>query len=552
MFETSDGNAALIDVMQEVESPTATSLAYEVYKRMPNDTDFTVFRAAGMAGLNFAFVGDVAHYHTPLDDLRHLDARTVQHQGASVWAVTRALANRELSDLHGDDAVYLDVWGLTLLSAPVSAVVPGSIVLLLGVLAMVAVLRRRAGLSWRALGWGMLAALGGIVVTAVAAMLTDRLIVGLAEHPTPWYANPLPQRYALVVALVLVGGAWIVPVGRRAGVVATLVGVTLAWSGLGLAVALSIRGAAPFALLPTMALLASLMLVAFVRPSAGRNVVVLGLPTLVTGALWIPLGLGLEQTLGFAAAIAVVAPWIMSLTAVAPDAVARSEGRSLRWWHGLVGLLAWAAVVVVAARVEPYDEDHPRRLSVAHMTDATAGTAQLLAHPAGEPLPEAIRKVASFGDPIDASTPLIRAAWSAPAEPSERPPPQLEVLEEQQGDGGRRVKIRLQSPRGADRIALLFPSGAAVRGMTVHDQTLAPDDLPAHFDGRQGLVVFGVPPQGVEVQLELGAAAPMQVELYDVSIQLTAAAQALADARPDWAVQSQWGDSAVMKTVIQL
>src|SRR5690606_38828438 len=86
LFETSDGNAALVEAyVSAAPRPHATSLAYEVYRRMPNDTDLTVFKQAGVAGLNFAFVGDVGHYHTPLDDLAHLHLPSVQHQATTCW-----------------------------------------------------------------------------------------------------------------------------------------------------------------------------------------------------------------------------------------------------------------------------------------------------------------------------------------------------------------------------------------------------------------------------------------------------------------------------------
>src|SRR4029077_6914987 len=50
-----------------VSRPTSNSLYYFIYKLLPNDTDFTVFKAAGYEGLNFALIGDVERYHTPQD-----------------------------------------------------------------------------------------------------------------------------------------------------------------------------------------------------------------------------------------------------------------------------------------------------------------------------------------------------------------------------------------------------------------------------------------------------------------------------------------------------
>ncbi len=45
--------------------PTANSLAAAVYRRMPNDTDFTHALRKGLPGLNFAFIDDQLAYRTP-------------------------------------------------------------------------------------------------------------------------------------------------------------------------------------------------------------------------------------------------------------------------------------------------------------------------------------------------------------------------------------------------------------------------------------------------------------------------------------------------------
>ena len=62
-----------------VSRPMSNSLYYFVYKLLPNDTDFTVFKASGFEGLNFALIGNVERYHTPQDKLANLDLRSLQH-----------------------------------------------------------------------------------------------------------------------------------------------------------------------------------------------------------------------------------------------------------------------------------------------------------------------------------------------------------------------------------------------------------------------------------------------------------------------------------------
>ena len=53
--------------------PKVTSAADRIYKNMPHETDLAVFLRRGLPGLNLAFVKGLARYHTPLDDLEHLD-----------------------------------------------------------------------------------------------------------------------------------------------------------------------------------------------------------------------------------------------------------------------------------------------------------------------------------------------------------------------------------------------------------------------------------------------------------------------------------------------
>ena len=82
MFETGSHSLWLMPLFaRAVPRPLANSLYYAIYRRLPNDTDFSVFKKHGFDGFNFAFIGDVSHYHTPLDNLRDLDAGSLQSQG---------------------------------------------------------------------------------------------------------------------------------------------------------------------------------------------------------------------------------------------------------------------------------------------------------------------------------------------------------------------------------------------------------------------------------------------------------------------------------------
>src|SRR5213079_614462 len=94
MFETSNENGALIrEFARSAPYPMATSLMAAIYKLLPNDTDFTVLKAAGVPGLNFAFLETYEAYHTRLDTIDNLDPRSVQHLGANVLGIVRHFGN---------------------------------------------------------------------------------------------------------------------------------------------------------------------------------------------------------------------------------------------------------------------------------------------------------------------------------------------------------------------------------------------------------------------------------------------------------------------------
>jgi len=115
MFQTSNGNGPLIrELAAAAPYPVATSLAYEIYKRLPNDTDMSVFRKYGYAGYDFAFIDNVLDYHTPADDVAHLDPATVQHAGSYALELARRLGNADLAALRqpAGDAVYFSAGGL--------------------------------------------------------------------------------------------------------------------------------------------------------------------------------------------------------------------------------------------------------------------------------------------------------------------------------------------------------------------------------------------------------------------------------------------------------
>jgi hypothetical protein len=124
MFETSLGNGKLIEGLATVPFLSATSLFYEVYKRLPNDTDLSVFKQRGIPGMNFSAIDGYTSYHTQLDRPEFLNQGSLQHEGDIMLTLVKHFGNISLNDLNSEDKIYFDFPELGLVNYPVSWVFP--------------------------------------------------------------------------------------------------------------------------------------------------------------------------------------------------------------------------------------------------------------------------------------------------------------------------------------------------------------------------------------------------------------------------------------------
>ena len=128
LLETNHGNKSLIEhfVAADPEFPTTNSLAYSVYKMLPNDTDLTVLREdGGINGFNFAFIDDHFDYHTANDAPENLDLETLAHQGSYLMPLLEYFSRVPLEDLNSpEDVIYFDIPVFHMLSYPFSWIWP--------------------------------------------------------------------------------------------------------------------------------------------------------------------------------------------------------------------------------------------------------------------------------------------------------------------------------------------------------------------------------------------------------------------------------------------
>ncbi len=353
LFETSRDNRRFIGpIARALPRPDTDSLAPAVYDLLPNDTDLTVFKRVGLSGVNFAYIGDVENYHTPNDDIRHVDLRSVQHQGENVLAAVRVFANSDLSKRTTGNAVWTDVLGFFVISWPSSASLPVAILSLMAAFVAVALLIRDRESTFREVAAGLIA----FVASIAAASLAGIVVWYLASlRGMTWLAHPLPSIVAAwtvgVIATVAVVGAF----RRQARCAGVLAGIAVAWNVVAIAVAATFPGASYLFLLPAVAM----SLVGLVRGmEIADDEPGLIISALIAAIFWFPLATSLYESLG-APSLVVSAIALALVTSTFAPLFDRVSGRAIA--------IAAAGVLVLAllgALLPPVSASHPRRIPI--------------------------------------------------------------------------------------------------------------------------------------------------------------------------------------------
>ena len=530
LFETSPMNAALIaGAGGSVRGAVANSLTYEVYKRLPNDTDFTVFKRAGMAGVNIAFLGGVTHYHSALDTPANVDRASLQHHGEYLTGLLRVFGNAALPLPASRDAIYFPAPGDGLVQYAPWLALPLAALGLLLVVGIAAQARRAGELgAWRLVG----AMLRVLALLAVAGLAGWGFWTG-ARWINPnfrWLSNGDGYHTELLLLglLAMIAAGVLALAGRRP---ADRVACWLVWALLATATAVALPGASWVFTWPLLA-------GALAQYAAGH-------PRAPRAAAWLAPGLGLVPLaflaapliwLLYAALGPAQLPVISGLAALfllpLTPLLAGTGGRGTTALLLLAGCsLAGAGLAMSGFSVEAKKPNHivyllertppPTRAagpatlaapSLARVSDAApatpaararwftsdeevdAWTTQFLGtHPARGPVPELGR---------------VRPVLQAAAPILDLPVPRARIVADSTANGERRLTLQVESP--ANALTLEAGDGNAVRA--VHGNGAL---LFAAADGQpfRRVQIVAPPAAGVEVRFDLAAGAPLQLQL---------------------------------------
>ena len=211
IVESNGGNAQLIHAFAKakVAHPTANSLMYSLYKLVPNDSDFTIFREDGdIQGYNFAFIDDHFDYHTAQDSVSRLDKASLNHHAEYLTALLGYFADADLTELKTDqDVVYFNFPVIGMVFYPFAWVLSMAILGCAALLPICYVGIKRQRLSLMAIGRGFMPLILSVVSAGLIGYFGWKALLFLF----PQYAD-IPQNFTY-------NGHWII---------ATFVSLTLA------------------------------------------------------------------------------------------------------------------------------------------------------------------------------------------------------------------------------------------------------------------------------------------------------------------------------------
>jgi hypothetical protein len=216
LFQTGPSNGWLLKPWaRRAPHPRGASYAIEIYRRLPNDTDFSILARHDVPGLNFAVTGDSYAYHTARDTPERVTDRALLATGETV---VETVAARDAMDVRTRDTAtngtFFDIGRTVAVSwGPVVSWVIAVAALVCGLLAWFAAL----GASVRLLGlwrW-ILDVVWTIAGTALVAAAMAGGTWALRESRAvyhPWYAHP-GRMFLLLLALGTIAGWAVIRAG---------------------------------------------------------------------------------------------------------------------------------------------------------------------------------------------------------------------------------------------------------------------------------------------------------------------------------------------------
>lgn len=530
MFETSEHNGWLIqEFAKSAPHPVANSLAYEIYRILPNDTDLSVFKKAHYPGLNFAYINGLSHYHTQLDSFQQIDERSLQHQGSYALGLTGHFGQVGLEKREEPNAVYFNILRGWLVHYPGAWVFPltGLIVLLLIVMAVLELRKKRLtltgiGLGFLALTLSLGLSIGAVLLVRYLIGKFQGVIEGLPQGETYYGDLYLLGFLLLTVATTSVLYALF---SKKISTRNLLFGALLWWAVAMILSSVYLPGASYFFSWPLLfGLVAYLLLPAEPqRLISWKRLLLLNacaLPAIILVAPMIYF-IFTALTISFLTPVIALTTLLLGLLIPQLSLMARPNRWLLPAATGLPGVI----IIIVCATSVGFSAGQPKLNTIFYGLNADTGKAVWASM---EQRPDAWTQQFLSNDAKEGTMPEFfqgssRGAYlQSPAPVASLVAPDIKVFDDRVDGDVRTLRLRVTSPRQAPVMAIYLDSQAEVLRATVNGKQVADNAVPASAARRNqwNMRYYGVPAEGFELVAEIKTTQPLKIRLVDQSYEL--------------------------------
>lgn|GEM_PF-3168613 len=114
LFETHENNYGMVSEFINASSmPYGYSFINDIYKILPNYTDYEPFKNSDVQGLNLAYIEGLDVYHSEQDNIDSVTLETLQHHGQNAYELAQHFGNVDFRSINAeeDTAVYFNLLG---------------------------------------------------------------------------------------------------------------------------------------------------------------------------------------------------------------------------------------------------------------------------------------------------------------------------------------------------------------------------------------------------------------------------------------------------------
>ncbi len=507
-FETGFNNGWVMpEFVKAVPYPVASSLMGTVYHNMPNDTDFTIFRDAGLPGFNFGYISGAYAYHSPLDNIENLDLASLQHDGSYALSLTRHFGDLDLDRPSQPDAVYFGILWLGMIVYPGALAIPFAILAVLAVIGLIVFGLRRKRFSLKGIGLSFLTFLGIVAAAALAEWLVWQGVTLIhpqyktmwlmALYNAPWYW------WAFTALTIAIAAGLFALLRKKLSAGDLSVGAMLWWAILAALTSFTLPGVSYIFTWPLVFTLIGMAAAFAFENRPALKTAALGLTAIPAFALVAPTLLGVYNGLSMEMAVVpvILTALLSGLLFLHLDVIA-----ALRHWlvPALSGLAALGCLIGGSLSAG-FDANHPYPNAITYGLDAASGRAYWIGYDdpdtwTAQFLDGTSDKIQEFFPYSDRSYPKT-AAPAATAEAA-----QITVLDDTLSGGGqRRLRLLVTAPPSAASVWVSIISDADPMGLWVSGEKM---------DDARYVEYWAPPAEGFEIILELDAAAgPVELVL---------------------------------------